>query len=334
MTSLRKPIMAVIGLTVGLFCLWLALRDFDWPEAARIVRAADTSYIALGFALQGANLLMRAVRWREILLFRASVSAAAVRQALLVGYAVNGALPARLGELFRADYLARRTSFSGSEVLASIVVERLLDLLAAVSILVAGLIAAGGGNAVTRNVSIAGGVIAMVVAGVLSFMAWRFSPASAVATIARLISRLPKGDAMARRLGRQLGDFAQFSRVLRTRRFAAAAALTIPIWLVEMWAVWSICRAVHVDLGLTALLCLMGGASLSTLLPTAPGFIGSYQYAYVLILAGFGVDATSAVIAATTAQLFLIASYTVIGFLILGLAALFGTHKDRGAPNV
>ena len=54
----------------------------------------------------------------------------------------------------------------------------------------------------------------------------------------------------------------------------------------------------------------------------------------MLILAGFGVDATSAVIAATTGQLFLIASYTVIGFLILGLAAAFGTHKDRGAPNV
>jgi hypothetical protein len=49
----------------------------------------------------------------------------------------------------------------------------------------------------------------------------------------------------------------------------------------------------------------------------------------VLILAGFGVDATSA---ATTVQLFLIASYIVIGFLIRGPAA-FGTTKDRGSPN-
>ncbi len=81
-----------------------------------------------------------------MLLFRSPVSAAAVLQALLVGYAVNGALPARLGELFRADYLSRRSDFSGSTALASIVVERLLDLLAAVSLLVAGLIAAGGGN--------------------------------------------------------------------------------------------------------------------------------------------------------------------------------------------
>jgi len=45
-----------------------------------------------------------------MLLFRSPVSAAAVLQALLVGYAVNGALPARLGELFRADYLSRRSS--------------------------------------------------------------------------------------------------------------------------------------------------------------------------------------------------------------------------------
>ena len=55
-----------------------------------------------------------------MLLFRSPVSAAAVLQALLVGYAVNGALPARLGELFRADYLSRRSDFSGSTALASI----------------------------------------------------------------------------------------------------------------------------------------------------------------------------------------------------------------------
>jgi glycosyltransferase 2 family protein len=334
MTSLRKPITAAGGLAVGSICLWLALRDIDWQEAARIVRTAEPSYIALGFALQGTNLLMRSARWRQILLFRSPVRAAVVLQALLVGYAVNGALPAGLGELFRAGYLARRTDFSGSMVLASIVVERLLDLLAALSLLTAGVIAAGGGNAVTRNASMAGAVIAMVAVGILSFMGTRFSPASATATIARVISRLPKGDAVAQKLGRQLGDFARFSRVLRTRRFAAAAAITIPIWLVEMSAVWSICRAVHVDLGLIALLCLMGGASLSTLLPTAPGFIGSYQYAYVLILGQFGVAATRAVIAATTAQLFLIASYIVIGFLVLGLAAVFGTTKARGAPTV
>jgi hypothetical protein len=62
MTSLRKPIMAVVGLTVGSICLWLALRDIDWQEVARIVRPAEPSYIVLGFALQGTNLLMRAVR--------------------------------------------------------------------------------------------------------------------------------------------------------------------------------------------------------------------------------------------------------------------------------
>ena len=326
--------MAVAGLAVGSLCLWLALRGIDWRQAARIVRAADASYVALGFALQGVNLLLRAVRWRELLLFQSTVRAAAVLQALLVGYAVNGALPARLGELFRADYLARRSNFSGSAVLASIVVERLLDLLAAVTMLVAGLMALGGGSAVARDILLAGVAIAAAVAGVLSLVASRFSPGNAAALIARLLSRLPKGDAVARRLGRQFDDFAQFSRVLRTRRFVAAAAITIPIWTIETYAVWSICRAVHVDLGLTGMLCLMSGASLSTLLPTAPGFVGSYQYAYVLVLAEFGIGATSAVVAATTAQLFLIVSYTLIGFLTLGLAALFGARKYRRAPNL
>jgi hypothetical protein len=61
---------------------------------------------------------------------------------------------------------------------------------------------------------------------------------------------------------------------------------------------------------------LLGGASLSTLFPTAPGFIGSYQFAFVVILGSFGISDTLAVVAATSVQLFLMGLYAIVGLVV------------------
>ncbi|MBX3498059.1 MAG: flippase-like domain-containing protein [Alphaproteobacteria bacterium] len=311
--TLRRIVMAVLGVAIGALCLWLSARNVDWAEAARIFRAADLGGILTGVALYGAAMIMRAIRWRAILAFRAPVGAGMSLQALLAGYAVNAALPARLGELFRADYLARRTGLSRSGVLASIVVERLLDLLAVVGLLAVGLALHGGSDPASRHALIGGAAVASIGIGVLLLIATRLSQANAEAALALLIARLPGGRALANRLGAMLGDFAQLLRIVRTPRFALVALGTLPIWAVEVCSIWSICGAVGVDLSPAGMLSLMGGASLSTLLPTAPGYVGSYQIAYVLILGQFDVDATSAIVAASTVQIYLIGGYTLVG---------------------
>lgn len=327
--TLRKILMAILGIAIGALCLWLSARNVNWAEATRIFRSVDLAGVAIGVVLYGVAMVMRAIRWRAILAFRAPVSAGMSLQALVTGYAVNSALPARLGELFRADYLARRTGLSRSAVLASIFIERLLDLLAVVGILAVGLALAGGGDAASRNVLIGGTVVAAIGVGVLLLIATRLSQSNAEAALSLLIARLPGGKAIAARLGAMLGDFAQLLRVVRTPRFALIALGTLPIWAVEIAAIWSICGAVGVELKLAGMLSLMGGASLSTLLPTAPGYVGSYQFAFVLILGQFGIGATSAIVAATTVQIYLIGGYTLIGLMTWAISsALAATRGD------
>jgi uncharacterized protein (TIRG00374 family) len=322
----RRAILALVGLTFSGLCLWLAVRHIDWREVRAIIASVEVSWIALAVGLQGVNLLLRGRRWRELLLFAAPARPGSVLDALLVGYAVNSALPARLGELFRADRLARTTRASRSTALASIIVERLLDLVTAVSLLLAGLLLAGSATSAARHAVIVGAVLVLAVAGLLSVMAWRFAPGMGETLVSRLVHRLRRGNDIASLLGPMADDFASFARVLHSRRFLVAAAMTLPIWAIETGAIWSICRAVRVELGIDGLLYLMGGASLSTVLPAAPGFIGSYQYAYVLIFGQFGLGAASAVVAATAAQVFLIGTYTIVGLALLALSPVVVGH--------
>ena len=326
--TMRRAALVVLGFGLGGLCLWLSSRDVDWREAVRIFRAADYSAIVAGIALFGAGILMRAWRWQTILAFRERVSLGRTLQALLAGYAINSILPARLGEFFRAHYLGRLTGLSRSGVLASIVVERLLDLVTVICALAAGLALAGGGDSASRHVLIGGAVIAGAAVALLVLVVLLLSRRSAEDLLLLLVARVPTGAAIARRGGAMLADFTQVLQVVRTRHFPFAILLTLPIWLVEACAMWTVCHAVGVDLELTGMLSLLGGASLSTLVPTAPGYIGSYQMAFVVILGQFGVGATSAIVAATAMQIYLIGSFTLVGLAVLAIASLVSTIRS------
>jgi uncharacterized protein (TIRG00374 family) len=330
--SSRKLSLAILGLAVGATCLWLATRGAEWRESLRLFLAADPAGVVAGVALYGAGMVMRAGRWREILSFRGSVGFGTGLRALLAGYAVNTALPARLGELFRADYMARLTGLSRSSVLASIVIERLLDVMAAVATLAIGAAIVGGGNSVIVDTLIVGASVSVAGLGLLIVIAVRLSHGGVEAIFARLLARLPWGARIARQVGPLVTDFAQLLGVLRTRRFAAAAATTVPIWAIETLAVWSLCRSAGVDLAPASMMCLMGVAALSTLVPTAPAYAGSYQFAYVVVLAQFGIGATAAVAAASVVQIYLMGGFTVLGLLTLATSTVLATRaKIDGA---
>jgi glycosyltransferase 2 family protein len=324
---IRRILLACLGFALGFFCLWLSMRNVDWREALHIFRSADASHLAFGIALFGADIMLRALRWQAILAFRTPVTAAMSLQALLAGYAVNSILPARLGEIFRAHYLGRKAGVSRSAALASIVIERLLDLISVVASLAIGLALAGGGDSASRSVLVGGAVVALLAVLMLVAAAWLLSRRSGEELLLIFLSRLPGGAAGARRLGAMLGDFTQTLQLVRTRNFLVAVAFTLPIWALEARAMWELCRSIDISLGLAGILALMGGACLSTLMPTAPGYVGSYQIAFVVVLGQFGIRSTSAVVAATAMQVYLIGTYTLVGLAILATSALLSSPR-------
>ena len=93
---------------VGALMLWLALSKVDLAEAGQALERGRIGPMVLAACVYWMSIAMRVARWRLILSGSAQLRYGQVAQALIVGYSVNNLLPARLGELFRADYLWRR----------------------------------------------------------------------------------------------------------------------------------------------------------------------------------------------------------------------------------
>jgi len=118
-------------------------------------------------------------------------------------------------------------------------------------------------------------------------------------------------------LAHRFGQFRAALRILRSPSMAAAVLMTIPVWTADGTSVWFVLKAVHVSLTLRQLLMTLGIVSLSTLLPTAPGFIGTYQLAFVIAATSFGFSKAAGFAAATTSQLFILGTHCVIGVALM-----------------
>lgn len=130
----RALVSLLLGGLISAVCLWYALKDVNLPAMVSGMGRVGLPWVIASVVAGLVGLVVRALRWRLLLGAIRSVETGSLVSATFVGMMANNLLPARLGEIVRAWVLARREEIPVPTVLASIIVERLLDVLAALMI--------------------------------------------------------------------------------------------------------------------------------------------------------------------------------------------------------
>ncbi|MBH63966.1 MAG: TIGR00374 family protein [Alphaproteobacteria bacterium] len=303
---MRAFFQSVLGLAFGGFFLWLALRMVGSDELLQAVSVVQLHWIGVALCIFAVDMALRVKRWQFLLSDTVKLSNGQVAKALIIGYMVNNLLPARLGEIYRADFVKRHYGGSRSSVLGTIVVERLLDGFAVVLSLSLGLlvlyVSRGIDSPVLTTLAI---VAALGCTAAFGAVFWFHK-------LNWLFRQIPWSWLTSR-----LEDFSLALQALKMPGFHYPIILTGLIYMLEALVLWAALTAAGIDVGLAGVLIVLGTAVLSTLLPTAPGYVGSLQIAYIFALAPFGYEAPQAFIAATISQVFLAGSLIVTGLLIM-----------------
>jgi hypothetical protein len=128
---------------------------------------------------------------------------------------------------------------------------------------------------------------------------------------------------MLHRWPRLHGAFEQILLGVRSlhdvRRLGAFIALTAAIWLLDALSTAAMAHALSLNVTLRAAMLLIVALSLSSALPSAPGYVGVYQFVAVAVLKPFGISSSAALAFILVTQAF---SYVVTG--AFGLLAI--TH--------
>ncbi len=319
-----RLIQLVIGLACTLFFLAIAFYRVQLGAVTAALAGADPFWVAAAMLVYTLNLAVRAWRWQVILRPVAAIPFPIVARALLVGYGLNAVMPARLGELFRAEFFKKTYGLSRVWGLTSIVIERLFDGITVVCCLGFGLLfaAAARPNAgLLIKVLVTGGVLF----GVVLVAAFCLSGS----VMSRVVGRFPG-------LSGQMAMVQQGFEILRTWRTLEVVGITLIIYVPDALTLWFLVKAVGLTLGFPDTLVLLGAASLSTLVPSGPAFLGTLQFAYALAVEFAGGARALGIAAATLAQLCLLLPLAVIAAAIIvhgsgtALYAIFARQRSDG----
>src|ERR1700730_13898392 len=122
-----RLIQLLIGLACTLFFLAIAFYRVPLGAVSAALAGANPLWAAAAMLIYAGSLTIRAWRWQVILRPVAAIPYPTVARALLVGYGLNAVMPARLGELFRAEFFKKTFGLPRVWGLTSIVIERLFD---------------------------------------------------------------------------------------------------------------------------------------------------------------------------------------------------------------
>lgn len=287
---------ALVGLAVTVLLLWWVLRDTDLVRLWSEIRAGDPVLLATAVALATALFWVRAARWRVLLTpvrrdtpFRSRLSAVSI------GFMANNVLWARAGEFARAFALSRLEPVSASAAFGTLVVERLLDAVVLLLMLVLPVLSPGFPSAATFSTGFgalllrAGGLgIAVVLGAAVSMVVW---PKGFVSFAERIASRLPRS--VGRRIVDALEAFLGALDLVRSPGLLATAFVwTVGLWLVQAGAFWIGMRAYGIDAGFVAAIFTTGVVAFSVAVPAAPGFFGTFHFGVNFALSSvYGVEA-------------------------------------------
>ena len=296
--SRRRLIQAAVLLVIGVLILYGLLRTVHPDQVASAIRGANPGWIAIGLAGYLAFIVIRG--WRWLIILEASAPAVTLGDATAVtaiGFAVNAVSPFKLGELLRIGTIAPRARIGVGEATATVVVERVLDVLALLVIAVVAAAISGGGS---TSFGLWSGVVVIAVASLaLGAVAYLMvsHPQATLAAIDRIAARLPTvvGAFVDRFAASALKGLAS----LRSPgRLAAAGLLSVLIWLCIDVGLMACFRALTPQLAFPSLALACTIFIISQAISITPGSVGTYEGFFLLVLSTFGARPAALVAAA------------------------------------
>ncbi|MFL5618819.1 MAG: lysylphosphatidylglycerol synthase transmembrane domain-containing protein [Gemmatimonadaceae bacterium] len=313
----RRWLRIGVGWAVALVFITLAFRRVSFGDVISALATARAAPLLIALVAVAAGFGMRIVRWWWML--RALEPALPVRACVrpfLVSIAINNTVPLRVGDVVRAVGFRSALRSSAMAVAGTLLVERLLDVVVLLALLFAGLFALGH-SVVPRPFVVAGTVVGVVAgAGLLSLI---FLPSLVRRSITWLIGRAPLVPESVRarslRLAEQLFDSLLIVRPVR--RALALLALTVVAWGLEGTAYVCVAWSLGADGSAFAPWFALAAGTLATMIPSSPGYVGTFDYFAVQGLTAFGASHVVALTFALLVHLLLWLPVTVVGALFL-----------------
>ena len=287
-----------LGVAISVLFTWLALRGLRLEEFWETLQAANYLWLVPGVAVYFVGVWVRAWRWHYLLGPIKAVPTRDMFPITTIGYMGNNIYPARAGEVLRAVVLKRREAVPVSASLATIIVERIFDgvvMLAFVFLNLPELARLTSDSGFVGNIQ----QVALIGTGVflgalIVFLLAAMFPHTTARVGLWFVYRLTPQRVHAKIIG-VMNRFLDGLASLRSPFNVLMVFFTsVIIWLLETGKYWFVMHAFPFQVSFFALMLMNGIVNLATTIPSAPGYIGTFDAPGIAVLVAYGVDQATA----------------------------------------
>ncbi len=307
-------IKGIVGILISAFFLYLALRGTDWGTVLNYVMAVPLKSLFYSFLVLIIHFLIRSYRWQYITRSAGRITFYDSFLAVMLGYFFNMIFPFRLGELVKISVTARknrRITFSSG--LGFLIVERGMDLLSLLLIFVAIL------PYVHITDRIKGKLLTLLYVLLVLF--------TVMIAAARWI-KLPSEETTGLK-----GKFFAFIKGLKVLggvdRLMTVLLLSLALWPWSALYYHFLLEGTGIHLSLIVAILLPIVVGMGVALPSAPGFIGTYEYFVILVLGFYEIKHDQAVASALVIHFWQYIIIIVIGGILLIKEGTIDINKLR-----
>jgi uncharacterized protein (TIRG00374 family) len=289
----NRTVRALVGIAISAVALYLAMPPrAEWGNVAAAFARVRYTYLVPIALISAYSIVVRCQRWRLLLRPVADVPFVPLFSATSVGFLCNMVLPLRVGEVVRPVLLANRTTLPVSSVLASVVLERLLDMLTILVFLGLVMCLVPVSNTIRQS-----GIVFLVFAviAVGSIVALQRRHRLALAAVHWILARMPP--TVRDRAGTALQSFiGGLQGIGKGSVLLSILGYSLYLWVViaSVFGLGFLACGLEVPFfsGGLALVTVVAGAVSA---PSAPGFIGTFQAGCILALSLFGISRADAI---------------------------------------
>lgn len=302
----------VLGSLLGLLLLVIAFRDVDTQQVMKAVRGAQPTWLLLALLSVLLTLAGKAYRWKWLFHPRqGDLGFWQLFRALLVGMALNAALPLRIGELARAYLVGELGRRSKASTLMTIVVEKTLEaimLLISVALLLAVISLPSwlGRSGLVAAVLLVPLSIALLLIARNREQITNWLNGLSVAIRSSLIKGLIQKVIVALEGVDSLGSW----RVL-----AGSLGLSVAIWATAASTNWLVLASMGIVAPWWSPLLLLVVLQVGGAIPTSPGRVGVFHYLGYLTLTAIGIEGGTALAYSVVLHLVVFLPMMVLGGL-------------------
>jgi uncharacterized protein (TIRG00374 family) len=248
--------------------------DLHLDEMEETFRRVDSLPLVLAAIVSVLLLVIRAIRWRYLLLPRAEVRFNSLLSATMIGFMANNVLPARAGEFVRAYVLSKKEAVSISAVLGTLVVERFFDVLSLL-LMFSLTYHFSSQPSWVQSIGVVATIVFFVFLALLLFAVVR--PGRFVAVLSRWSRIVPGG--FHERIEGILESFLEGLGIFRYRKLLLVVFLLSALhWLAFGWALSLGLRGFGITVPPEGPYLVLSVVSLSLAIPSSPGFVGTFQW--------------------------------------------------------